>query len=654
MNIRQIFVIAFLVLGVCVWLDSGKYSARAQPSEPVELFEDNFDGTENLEDLGYVLGGSGGVTERPYITNERSASVTNSVYFPVSSINMRKKFDNSGIKNVVFEWNAHVPPSGSFAANLMQGGTNVVRTILFSGNWYYYNEAGTRVLLAPYQANEWMTLRIEMTGDRFNAYMNDTLVGEDIPTLASQSVVNTIYYSVGSKTAYVDDIRMAMVPEEPAEPVERLVTTPTELDAAIAASLPGDTIIMQDGTWSNINIVFRGIGTEERPITLKAQTAGNVIISGESSLKLSGEYLIVDGLHFKNGKSSGGLHLIEFRYAGQPAYHSRITNIAVTEFNKERGPGMQDVWVGLFGSHNRVDHSLFQGKTSESVLMIVWRSTADPNYHRIDHNHFKDIPSIGLGGATAIRIGDGTHALSSSYTIVESNIFENMMGIGKIINIKSGGNTIRNNTFIDASGSICIRQGNGNLIEGNYILPGLDPRYTGGILVIGEDHIIRNNYIQGTRQSGKAAIVLYEGEPNNYPGKGGYYPTKNITIANNTLVDNDKNILIGQYYDPATEMTVPVENITFTENAIVGNTSTTPVIEILDEPIGDVLYEGNQFYNGNLTGLENIPGISIQDPLLTLGPDGLYHYAATSALKDNILAAPLTISEVGPSWFEEE
>src|SRR5690606_22215326 len=128
-----------------------------------------------------------------------------------------------------------------------------------------------------------------------------------------------------------------------------------------------------------------------------------------------------------------------------------------------------------------------QGKVSESVLIVVWRATADANYHQIDHNYFSDIPSIGLGGATAIRIGDGTQALSSSFTTVESNYFENMLGIGKIINIKSGGNTIKANTFVKASGAICIRQGNDNLIEGNYILPGLKDNYTGGILVIGEN-----------------------------------------------------------------------------------------------------------------------------------------------------------------------
>ncbi|NGF58010.1 hypothetical protein G5B00_15950 [Parapedobacter sp. SGR-10] len=433
---------------------------------------------------------------------------------------------------------------------------------------------------------------------------------------------------------------------------EHFVTNEAELVDAIGKSVPGDIIIMKNGIWNNIDIVFKSRGAENKPITLKAETAGQVIISGASSLRLAGEYLIVEGLHFKNGHSSRNFHLIEFRDGKTHANHCRITNIAISKFNKESGT---DVWIGLYGKHNQVDHSLFEGKVSRSVLMIVWRPTDDANHHRIDHNHFKDMPSIGLGGAIAIRIGDGTNASSSSATVVESNIFENMLGIGKIINIKSSGNIIRGNTFIKASGSITIRHGNNNLIEGNYIFPGLRDNYTGGILVIGENHIIRNNYIQGTRRRGKPAITLYQGDANNYPGKGSYYPTKNILIANNTLIDNDKNICIGQKGQvagmPDVEMAIPVENITYKQNVIIGNTSTTPLIEVLEAPKGEIIYEGNLFFNGNVEGLKNIPGISIEDPLLTLGSDSAYHYNTGSPLKNNLLAPPLQKNEVGPTWI---
>ncbi|NGM62239.1 hypothetical protein G5B30_09960 [Sphingobacterium sp. SGG-5] len=425
------------------------------------------------------------------------------------------------------------------------------------------------------------------------------------------------------------------------------VKSAEELHAAFAKATPGDVIVMKNGVWKDIDIVFKANGTESAPVTLMAETPGQTIISGSSSLRIAGRHLVVDGLYFKDGHSSRPLHLIEFRSGNIPAEHCRLTNVVISSFNKPKGT---DVWVGLFGSHNQIDHCLFEGKTSKSVLIIVWRATADANYHRIAHNHFKDMPSIGLGGATAIRIGDGVQALSSSVTTVESNVFENMLGIGKIINIKSGGNIIRGNTFIKASGSICIRQGNGNLIEGNFIFPGMQDNYTGGILVIGENHIIRQNYIQGTRRRGKAAIALYEGQLDNHPGKGGYYPTKNVLIANNTLVDNDKNIVVGQLYNPSKGLTVPVEGIRYVGNVILGNSSATPVIEVLDKPTGEVHYEDNTFFGGNLKGLEGIPGIAIKDPQLTLGADGKYHYSKTNPLRRNLMGLPLKPDQVGPNW----
>jgi len=230
-------------------------------------------------------------------------------------------------------------------------------------------------------------------------------------------------------------------PPPPNEPTGRLVTSKAELNTAITEAIPGDIIVMQEGVWSDLDIIFTGNGTKEKPITLKAQSPGGVVVSGRSSLQMSGEYLVVDGLHFKDGYSSLPSYFIKFNYKAIPAHHSRLTNVVISGYNRPREDGA-DVWISLFGTNNTVDHCFFQGKTSNSVLLIVWRATDEANYHHIHHNYFKDMPSIGAGGATAIRIGDGVQALSASRTTVEANIFENMLGIGKIINIKSGGNII--------------------------------------------------------------------------------------------------------------------------------------------------------------------------------------------------------------------
>src|SRR5699024_5067479 len=214
-------------------------------------------------------------------------------------------------------------------------------------------------------------------------------------------------------------------------------------------------------------------GNARHPITLRAQTPGKVIISGTSYLKIIGDHLIVDGLTFRDGAAPlNHLHLIQFSDwpNGDPttqySNHCRPTNVVVDRFNKEQVlPEGKDVWVGLWGHHNRVDHCAFLGKTSYARLMIAWRPDGTPNYHSIDNNYFSDIPNNHYSAAAVvIRIGDGMQALTDSRSIIERNLFENMEGIGAIVTLKCSGSTIRDNTFRRATGAITLRQGDRNLV----------------------------------------------------------------------------------------------------------------------------------------------------------------------------------------------
>lgn len=427
---------------------------------------------------------------------------------------------------------------------------------------------------------------------------------------------------------------------------EKMVRSAEELQEAFEKASPGDVIVMQDGIWKDINILVKGKGTKEKPITLKAQTLGKVIISGNSTLRLSGEYLIVDGLHFKDGGTTVG-YLILFRdEKRQPAHHSRITNIVVSEFNRP-ADGKSDVWVNLFGMYNRVDHCYFHGKTSPGRIMTVWRPTDAEDRHQIDHNYFKDVPLLGKNGAEAIGVGASNTSLSDSYTTIEYNLFENCNGEGELLSIKSGQNTIRYNTVIQSQGSISLRHGNNNRVEGNFIL-GRQVRYTGGIRIMGEGHIIRNNYIQGLRGR-RPALSLIEGLEDS--PLHGYLQIKNALIEENTLVDNEVNLVVGELYNIEKRQIMPIMNSVVKNNVIVGMNETSPnLIRVLDEPV-DMTYDGNVVYHGILTNMDQ-PGIRIENPNLKIGTDGLYHYEGGSPFKGNIIGRPLDKSEVGPEWMK--
>jgi poly(beta-D-mannuronate) lyase len=74
----------------------------------------------------------------------------------------------------------------------------------------------------------------------------------------------------------------------------------------LAGSLqPGDVIILADGTWKDQAIVFGGRGTAERPVTLRAETPGKVVLTGRSTVAIDGEHLIVSGLSLRDGTATG-------------------------------------------------------------------------------------------------------------------------------------------------------------------------------------------------------------------------------------------------------------------------------------------------------------------------------------------------------------
>ena len=65
------------------------------------------------------------------------------------------------------------------------------------------------------------------------------------------------------------------------------VKTVAEFKAQVNAGLkPSDTIQLANGTWRDADLVFKGQGTEKQPIHLMAETAGQVVLEGASSIQI--------------------------------------------------------------------------------------------------------------------------------------------------------------------------------------------------------------------------------------------------------------------------------------------------------------------------------------------------------------------------------
>jgi poly(beta-D-mannuronate) lyase len=403
---------------------------------------------------------------------------------------------------------------------------------------------------------------------------------------------------------------------------------------------PGDKVIMQAGDWSNQQLVFKGKGTKEAPITLTTADPGKVLVKGNSNLVIDGQYLTVDGLNFTQGFSLKA-DIILF---SKNCENCRLTNTAIIDYNTANKK--QDYkWISLNGTHNRIDHCYIKGKTHQGTTLVVW--VADkPNYHQIDHNFFDERPDLGVNGGETIRIGTSAVSMSDSYTTVEANIFYHCNGEIEVISNKSGHNTVRNNLLYECAGTITLREGNFANVCGNYFI-GNGVKDAGGVRIIGENHKVQKNYFQGLTGTGlRAAINIMDAMPN--PALSGYAQVKNPDIRNNTIINCAQAFEIGS--GKRDDRNVPPVNVTLVDNTVLG----TPPIVYTDQPQG-IKISGNNLFNIRLSG--NLPdGFDMKEPRLEINSLNLYQPAIANKAGAPLMSADqkqlFGAAGIGPVWYK--
>jgi poly(beta-D-mannuronate) lyase len=388
-----------------------------------------------------------------------------------------------------------------------------------------------------------------------------------------------------------------------ASAAEHRVSSAAELHKASVGLKPGDDVILADGEWRNQELIFRGAGTAEEPITFRAETEGKVVVVGQSSIEIDGEHLVVSGLSVQRaGAAKEGVVM--------RGHHCRFTESSVVDSDYK-------FYVRLFGAEHRVDHCYLAGKTSESPTLQV-EVGATPNRHRIDHNHFGPRPPLGKNGGETIRVGYSHQSMLASGTVVEANLFERCDGELEIISSKSCENIYRGNTFLECGGMLTLRHGNRCRVEGNFFL-GHGKRGSGGIRVIGEDHVIVNNYVDGVMQGG---FWVTAGIPNS--PLVGYFQAKNCLIAFNTVVDSRGPCVEVAAGLGSSGRTLPPTGITVANN----------LFAVKD---GDALLKGKeeQGYRwlGNMSNGFVREGIQSAELRLAKGLDGIWRPATDSPVR---------------------
>jgi poly(beta-D-mannuronate) lyase len=133
---------------------------------------------------------------------------------------------------------------------------------------------------------------------------------------------------------------------------------------------------------------------------------------------------------------------------------------------------------------------------------------------------------------------------------------------------------------------------------------------TGGIRIIGEDHVVRDNYLERlTGDDARAAICFMMGIPNSPAHR--YLQVKGALVENNSIVNCKHSLLIGLSDDKNATLP-PVETV------IRGNRLVSPKRAIVEArcALDGITWSDNKF-SGKSLGIPATTGIEVGDPMMT-------------------------------------
>lgn len=374
-------------------------------------------------------------------------------------------------------------------------------------------------------------------------------------------------------------------------------------------AVAGDRVIIEAGTYRDVDLKWKAVGTKQAPITVEAKP-GTVLITGRSSLVMGGKHFVVSGLEFRNGYPSRR-SVVEFAGGKDFAQDCNLTRCVIDNYNTE-DRSQSKSYIYLSGQRNRVDHCELLRKYNLGVTLLVNLNGANNlnNHHQIDHNYFGPREVYGSNGAETMRIGTSQQSYETSATTVCDNFFDRCSGEVEVISIKSCDNIVRGNYLWECEGVVALRHGKRNLVENNTFV-GNGKRNTGGVRVVDSDHVIRNNiFVSLAGQRFFSALGVMNAVPNSLPNR--YVQVSDITITDNVYVDCT-NLEFGTGADA--ERTSAPRSIDFKRNRLCVSGMQNP-FQMVDKA-SEVRFADN-IMNKNLEGLPS--GIKIAKVKLPMVP----------------------------------
>lgn len=471
---------------------------------------------------------------------------------------------------------------------------------------------------------------------------------------------------------------------------KQVVHTIEELNRALDSLEPGDKIVLANGTWKDTAIELYGNGSEDKPIVLEAETAGKVILEGNSSLKIGGQYIKVSGLYFKNGFTKEKAVIRYKINDSKIAYHSSVTNCVIEDFS-DPNRDSKNHWVELWGQHNTFANNYLSGKVNQGPTVRVFlNGNHNVNtHHQIVNNHFGPRPRKGGPRAETLQIGDSYTSMAPSYVNVAQNYFERCNGEVEIISNKSNYTTFRNNVFFESEGSLVMRHGNYATVDGNVFIGNDNSEFIGGIRVINTGHWITNNYFYKLKGNEfRAPIAVMNGIPKSPQNR--YNQVTDVVMAYNTFDQTGTPWHFGVGANLGQAAVLPPSEIrsarairTIVANNVINNDAQNFKTFKLYDSITDVRFKNNvlnvtdhsdfktdgltqqEFSLSSTTHFFKLFTDSSIEPFQGFGFESIKNdIAGTSRKNNNTIGAIigtsskfkelLDFSNYGPSWYEPQ
>lgn len=321
------------------------------------------------------------------------------------------------------------------------------------------------------------------------------------------------------------------------------VATPAEFNKAAAQAAPGDEIVIKEGQYTNWALTVNTRGTADKPILIRAATAGKVSFTGkitQAVFRLTGAYTVLSGLTFAGCRlyretGANGI-LIDVKQA----QYCRITACTFTRDTAD-AQFMPLVAVSGKSMHTRIDHCRFIANVDNMEVQVQVREQDVALHTLIDYNTFSDKPKVSwknANGGECVQVGQDPVLQGNqyAYTTVRNNRFLACNGEPEVISNKSSGNRYSNNYLENCAGELVMRGGHDCVIDSNTIRGG-----TGGIRVNGTRHTITNNQLTGL----PTGIRLMYGMAKGREEIGFYIAASECIIKQNRLDSCQVGILIG-------------------------------------------------------------------------------------------------------------